>query len=100
MNILEQAAARKAEQDTTAPAPTLPPEPTQSKAIASIVDSFKSPAAPKGAFKSLELKRFVDESGKWIEPVDGYFIPKTQEEFDALMHYSTLYNLVEAPTEE
>ena len=97
MNILELAAARKAAAETTTP----PVEaPVESKAHADVAAFVTQPAAPKGAFKSLELKRFVTADGSWVNAKEGYFVPQTQEEFDMLMHYSTLYNLVELPTEE
>lgn len=101
MNILEQAAARKAIAEANdLLASKLPPAITESKALADVVTFVKAPDAPKGAFKALELTRFVTADGSWVEAKNGYFEPKTQEEFDMLMHYAGMYNKVEAPTEE
>ena len=111
MNILEQAAARKAtaeannslaaKLDTVNATPDAAKDSdTGSKAIANVVAFVKPAEAPQGAFKALEMKRFVTADGSWVNAEDGYFAPKTQEQYDMLRHYASLYNLVELPNEE
>lgn len=123
MNILEQAAARKAiaeandklaaklpDASTDTPPPPTPvskqdmsatnaPD-TGAKVIASVVEFTKPEEAPPGAFKALELKRFVTSDGSWVNAKDGHFVPETQEQYDMLRHYATLHNLVELPAGE
>jgi len=55
--------------------------------------------APEGGYKSLGMVRFVDNKGNWVKAVNGYFVPKTEEEKKILDHFVTTYQ-VEAPKEQ
>ena len=87
-DILKLAAARKASVQAnlaTAPMETLKEE--------------KAPEAeaPQGGYKALRLTRFAKGNGELVVAVDGYFVPKDEEEYDMLEYYVTHGMLVEAP---
>lgn len=58
--------------------------------------------APEGGYKALRLKQFFLSSGKKVSPVNGYYVPNSQEEEDMLKDYVMRGDgmLVEAPKEE
>jgi len=61
-----------------------------SKAAAEAKDPSTDNKEPKVAgYISMRLKRFVNNKGVFVYPnEDGTFVPKTQEEYDALEHYA------------
>ena len=61
-----------------------------SKAAAEAKATSTGNKEPKIAgYVSMRLKRFVDNKGVFVYPnEDGIFVPKTQEEYDALEHYA------------
>ena len=93
-NILQQAAARKAQNLATGTQDS-----AERKEENKQEEKKEQPAAkaPKGGYKALRLQRFVKGNGSTILPVDGYFVPEDQEEYDMLEHYALNEALVEAP---
>lgn len=56
--------------------------------------------APDGGYKDVGLRQFMKADGSKIVPnAEGYFVPKTQEEFDLLEHYAERNELVNRPEE-
>lgn len=55
--------------------------------------------APVGGYKALRLQRFMKANGEVVLPINGYFVPKDQEEFDMLEYYAKNDMLVKAPAD-
>jgi hypothetical protein len=56
--------------------------------------------APPGSYLALRLPYLILKTGAKVQPTDGYFIPRSQEEYDMLEHFAKQENgLVEVVQE-
>lgn len=52
-------------------------------------------SGPAGSYRPRRLQRFFKGDGTLVLPVDGFFVPQDQEEYDMLEHYATQWDMVE-----
>ena len=70
---------------------SLPANPDEPKATEEKLQEAAEKEAAKfkdKVYTADKLQRFVNSKGTMILPVDGVFIPRTQEEFDTLEHFA------------
>lgn len=53
------------------------------------------PSGPPGSYRALRLQRFFRKDGSTCEPVDGFFVPETEEEDNELKHFAKQWGMVE-----
>lgn len=66
--------------------PTAPPEPTAPVEV------------PEGGYGAKRLRQFYLSSGQEVKPVNGFYIPASEEE-KAMLDYYASRDVVEAPKE-